>query len=106
MKYTVSPEMREDVIGTNRSQSMIKAVSGGVQRIETEWNSQCALIMASEDGTEGKKNMKIELNLVRSKLEQEVRGSLSEIEEEMQVLHKKGLTGKEKEAKEKQESFR
>ena len=88
MKYTVAPEMREDVIGTNRSQSMIKAVSGGVQRIEKEWNSQCAFITAGEDGTEGKKNMMIELNLVRSKIEKEVQASLSEMEEEMIFLEK------------------
>ena len=78
---------------------MIKAVSGNVQRIEKEWATQCAFIIASEGESKGKENMEYELKLVRSKLEQEVRSSLSKMEEEMKALYRKKSTAEEKESK-------
>ena len=65
---------------------MIKAVSANVQRIEKEWKTQCAFIAASEEGSKEKIQMKKEIALVRSKLEQEIWADLSEMEEEMKAL--------------------
>ena len=86
-RSTVAPELRADgEIEGSRSQSMIKAVSANVQRIEMEWNTQCAFIAASEEGSKEKTQMKKEIGLVRSKLEQEIRADLSKTEEEMKAL--------------------
>ena len=86
-KYTVAPELRPDgELASSRSQSMIKAVSRSVAKMEKDWKGNCAAIVASKDGSNERNQMKLELVLVRSKLENEVRDALSEMEEEMKGL--------------------
>jgi hypothetical protein len=97
-RSTVAPELRADgEIEGSRSQSMIKAVSANVQGCEKEWNAHCTSLVASEEGSKEFTKMKNETPFLRSKVEEEIRTGLAEMEVETKALHRKRGTCEEKE---------
>jgi len=78
MKNTIAPEIEA---AGNRSQSMLKLVSGSLQKAEKEWYIHTALIDGSAEGSTGKAKMVLDVGFLRSKLEQQVKEDLVATEE-------------------------
>ena len=74
MKHAIAPVL--EAAAGSRTQSMIKIVSPAVLQVEKEWTTHLALIDGSAEGTKGRHNMVLEMNLLRSKLEMQVTEAL------------------------------